>query len=352
MTTRNNTNAGAAAHSASSNQVEDRLRARHIDFTFEPNLRLDGILDAEGHQVRLIEHRAPAEMVTRFAQQMKAGAVFPAIVINDQGELIDGNTRRLGAIKAGKEVIAAYICTGLSALEARSLSVELNQCHGLSMTEEEIHSFVLGAVNEGQMLDTKSFARITGVRTSTLSRWMAQAGFQLRAARCGVSGAVVDVLSQSAQALLNAVRLTPVFVQLTALAAEARVSTSELRAIVARVNAAPSEADAMAVVSEERDLRRGDIRAVATGFLSGRSKGRRSAMHVVALLNLDVEDLLDVVPDKQEETIERLRNLRDHIDRAVVRADARMSATEALLSHQPAGRLGALQPCAQGTGRG
>jgi len=352
MTSRTISGTSAAAHSASSNQVEDRLRARHIDFTFEPNLLIDGIVAAEGHQVRLIENRAPADMVSRYAQQMKAGAVFPAIVVNDRGELIDGNTRRLASIKAGREVIAAYVCAGLSALEARSLSVELNQCHGLSMTEEEIHAFVTGAVHEGQTLDSKSYARMTGVRASTLSRWMAQANFQMRTRRCGISESVIAALSQSAQATLTGVRLTPVFVELTSLAASARVSATDLRGLVAKVNTASSEAEAMGVVSAEREFRRDDIRAVASGFAAPRSNGKRSAMHIAALLNLDVDDLLDVRPDKQEETVVRLRTLRDHIDHAVNHADARWGALAAQHSGGRDDQAEEKQLCQQGAGRG
>src|SRR5205823_3856296 len=93
MATRTGSSTGASTHSTSSNQVEERLRARHIPFSFEPNLPVDEIGITEGQQVRLIRHRAPPEMVARYAQQMKAGAVFPAIVVNDRRELIDGNTR-------------------------------------------------------------------------------------------------------------------------------------------------------------------------------------------------------------------------------------------------------------------
>src|SRR5207248_11320158 len=132
-----------ATHPASSHELDERLRARYIAFTLEPNRAVNEIAVTEGQQVRLIGHRAPPEMVARYAQQMKAGAVFPAIVVNHLRELIDGNTRRLASIKAGSPVIAAYICAGLSALEARALSVELNQANGLAMTEEEIHAIVI-----------------------------------------------------------------------------------------------------------------------------------------------------------------------------------------------------------------
>src|ERR1700722_13857120 len=89
-------------HSASSTLVEDRLRARHITYRLEPNFAIDKIAETDGNQVRLIEHRAPPDMVSRYAEQMKAGATLPAIVVNDRAELIDGNTRRLAAIKAGR----------------------------------------------------------------------------------------------------------------------------------------------------------------------------------------------------------------------------------------------------------
>ena len=61
-------------------------------FAFEPNLDIDQIRDVEGNQVRLSDHRAPKETVDRYAQQMKAGAIFPAIVVNDRYEIVDGNT--------------------------------------------------------------------------------------------------------------------------------------------------------------------------------------------------------------------------------------------------------------------
>lgn len=192
-------------HSASSVQVEERLAARHIDYRFEPNFEIDTIVDAEGHQVRLIENRAPAEMVARYAQQMKAGAIFPAIVVNERGELIDGNTRKRAALKAGRSTIAAYICHNMTPLQARSLSVELNQANGLAMHEKELHAYVRSAVREGHAIDTRSCARITGVPPSMLERWKAQAQFELRAKRSGIRDVDVAGLSESVQAALNGI---------------------------------------------------------------------------------------------------------------------------------------------------
>src|SRR6202035_2156884 len=129
---------GCAMHPSASMEIENKLATRSVSFTFEPNLRISQIRDVEGNQVRLSEHRAPKAMVARYAEQMKAGAIFPAIVVNEQYEIVDGNTRWMAVQRNKKATIAAYVCSNLSALQARSLSVELNQSHGLAMTEEEI----------------------------------------------------------------------------------------------------------------------------------------------------------------------------------------------------------------------
>jgi len=324
-----------ATHSSTSKQIESKLTARHIDFEFEPNLRLDTIRDVEGNQVRLCEHRAPKEMVKRFAEQMRAGAVFPAIVVNDRRELVDGNTRRAAALKNGYETIAAYICSDLSALQARSLSVELNQSHGLSMTDDEIHAFVASAVQEGQLLDTQSYARMTGITASTLSRWVAGEQFQMRAEREGIEPRDAATLSESAQAALQVARLKSVFLEVTALALAARMPATQLKKLITKANDAPSEAEALAVVAGERDERLDDIKAIAAGFHAIKPKRSRSTLHVNGLLRCRVEELLDVAPDNQHATFLRLRALQDHINAAVEQARSLwdLSGAPELVSH-------------------
>jgi hypothetical protein len=317
-----------ARHSASSVQIEERLEARHIDYRFEPNYSIDAIVDAEGHQVRLIEHRAPTEMVTRYAQQMKAGAVFPAVVVNERGELIDGNTRRRAALKAGRSTVPAYICRDLTPLQARALSVELNQANGLPMQENELRAYVRGAVLEGQTLDTRTCARITGVQPSRLERWKAQAQFEQRARQCGIREADIAVLPESVQAALNGVRLVPVLIEATSVAAAARMPLKAVRSMVSRANAATSEAVALEVIAGERAARADDIRAIASGFAARRRVGQRSTMHIAALLKFPVDDLLEVPPENREQTIARLRDLRDHAARAITTATARWNLDE------------------------
>ena len=175
-----------APHPARSPQIEERLDARHIDYTFEPNFPVEGLRDVEGNQVRLSQHRAPKQMVDRYVEQMKNDAVFPGIVVNAIGELVDGNTRLAATRRLGRKTIAAYVCSDLTPLVARALSVELNQSHGQSMTAQEIRAFVIGAVREGQTLDVRAYARMTGTKPATLRRWIKAEEARARAAAGGL----------------------------------------------------------------------------------------------------------------------------------------------------------------------
>jgi len=307
-------------HAAASAQTESKLAARHVSYAFEPNLDIKLIHDVEGNQVRFGEHRAPKEMVDRYAEQMKAGAVFPAILVNDRYEIVDGNTRWLAAKRNRKETIAAYVCSDLSALQARSLSVELNQSHGLSMTEEEIRAFVTGAVEGGQVLDTKAYARMTGVKPSRLARWVSAKHFDMRAVRIGLADDQLKDLADTVRAALNVARLEAVFVQVTALAIDARTPAAQLRMIITEANAARSEAEALAVVARARAARSQDIRTIASGFKSAPHKSRGPALHISGLLRFEVADLLDVSVDKQAEMFTRMSCLWERLDEAIARA--------------------------------
>jgi hypothetical protein len=307
-------------HAAASAQTESKLAARHVRYVFEPNLDIKQVRDVEGNQVRLSEHRAPKAMVDRYAEQMKAGAIFPAIVVNDRYEIVDGNSRWMAAQRNKRETIAVYVCSDLSALQARSLSVELNQSHGLSMTEEEIRAFVTGAVEERQVLDPKAYARMTGVKASTLARWAAAKHFDMRAARDGLASDHLKDLADSVRAALNVARLQAVFMQVTSLAVDARMPVAQLRTIITEANAAPSEAEALAVVARARAARSEDIRRIASGFKSAPRRSKNSAFHIGGLLRCEVADLLDVSPDRQAEMFTRMSCLRDRLDVALAQA--------------------------------
>lgn len=309
------------AHPAMSQQIEAKLAERKIDYDFEPNVRIDDIQYVEGVQVRLIEHRAPKDRVDRYATAMRHGAQFPAILLNDRMERIDGNTRLEAAKKVGLDTIPAYICHGITTLEARSLSVELNQSNGLAMEENEIRSFIVDAIRSGQQPEVKSLARMTGVKDTKIARWIADTKFGNRVQNSGIDERSVEVLPESTRVALEATHLAPVFENLTVLAVDARMPAAEAKKLVSAVNNAPSQAEALAIVSAERDARADQIRAAASGFKPRQRRSAGSAQHFGALLKFDVDDLLDVEPDRQYETYRRLQVIRDRLNAVVHRAE-------------------------------
>jgi hypothetical protein len=308
------------AHPAMSQQIEAKLAERRIDYDFEPNVRIDDIRYVEGVQVRRIEHRAPKDRVERYATAMRHGAQFPAILLNDRMERIDGNTRLEAAKKVGLDTIPAYICHGITTLEGRSLSVELNQSNGLAMEEDEIRSFIVDAIQSGQQPEVKSLARMTGVKDTKIARWIADTKFTSRVRNSGIDERLVEVLPESTRVALEATHLAPVFEDLTVLASEARMPAAEVKKLVSAVNNAPSQTEALAIVSAERDARADQIRAAASGFKPRQRRSAGSAQHFGALLKFDVDDLLDVEPERQYEAFQRLEVVRDRLDAVVRRA--------------------------------
>jgi hypothetical protein len=315
MTTSSETLLRRHLHPAASEQIESKLVARQIDHVFEPNLPLDAIQNAEGQQVRLDRNRAPKQMVEQYAEQMKRGAIFPAIVVNEHRQLLDGNARCTAALKRGQTVIPAYVCSGVTELEARSLSIELNQSHGLRMTDQEVRAFVAGCIRDGKDLDTKSYARMTGAKPSTIGRWVAVEKFRMRAAGAGLDPSDVAALSEAAQAALSGARLDSVYRAATALALAADLSATSIKAIVARANAAASEHDALAIVDGERLARNDEVRARNASIKARRSN--RSTLHIAGLLHFAVDDFLDVAPENQPGAFRRLRMVRDLLDATV-----------------------------------
>ena len=314
-------------HPARSPQTEAMLKARSIDFEFEANLAVVDVREADGYQVRLTQNRAPKEQVTKYATAMKHGATFPAIVLNENMELIDGNTRLQGRLRNGGDTIAAYILFGVTALDARSLSVELNQSNGMAMKDEEIRLFIDGAVKDGQQPEVRALARMTGVSEPKITRWIAETQFVSRSAKAGIAGRYVTALPASTRSALHATRLEAVFEALTVLAAEAKLPTAYVKKLVGLVNNAPSESAALEIVQSEREQRADEIRAVASGFSPRERKSKGSAQHLGGLQRFDIDDLLDVAPEKQYETFERMKVVRDRLDAVVSRAQREWDLT-------------------------
>lgn len=311
---------GGAMHPARQPQTEDKLEARHVNYRFEANLPLSELRDVEGNQVRRSEHRAPKEMVKRFAEQMKNGATFPAIVVNEHYELVDGNTRWAAAKQNKRTSLPAYVCENLTALQARSLSVELNQSHGQSMSPDEIRAFVESAADAGQKINTQAYARMTGTQPRTLARWVSAHEFRARAVREGFPAGAIAQLPESVQVVLNTAKLKAVFSEATRLAIDARVTAQVLQTIVRDAINSLSEAAALEVIASARAVRAEDIKTLAAGFQPAKRRSSGSEAFIGGLLKFEPADLVDVAPERRQDALARMRTLHERLGLAIEQA--------------------------------
>jgi len=305
-----------AMHPARSPHIEERLDGRQINYRFEPSFPVDRIRTVEGNQVRLNTDRAPKHMVDRYAEQMRNDAVFPGIVINEAGELVDGNTRLAATERLKRATIAAYVCDDLTPLIGRALSVELNQSHGESMTAAEIRAFVIGAIREGQKLNLRSCARMTGTKPGILNRWIRAEEGRAKIARAGLLEQYA-LLPETLQAVLSLIRMQSVFVEATRLAIDAQLNATSTKGIVRDVNAATSEAEALLLIAEARDARAADIGTTASGFKPTRRRSLTAAPHLAALMRLEADDFVDVAPDKVPDAIARMERVHAQLGLAL-----------------------------------
>jgi hypothetical protein len=195
------------------------------------------------------------------------------------------------------------------------------------MEEDEIRTFIIDAIQGGQQPEIRSLARMTGVKDSKIARWIADTRFTTKARNAGIEERLTEVLPESTRVALEATHLAPVFEDLTVLAAESRMPAAEVKKLVQAVNAAPSQADALAIVAAERDARAERIRQVASGFTPTPRRSTGSAQHFGALLKFDVDDLLDVEPERQYETFNRLKIIHDRLGVVVSRAQEEWDLT-------------------------
>jgi hypothetical protein len=242
------------------------------------------------------------------------------MVVSETFGVIDGNTRLAAALECGWTTIPAYVCSGLSEVQMRTLSIALNQTHGQRMTRAEIRSFVVSCARSGIDVDPRTCARITGEKPSAIARWLTIERCRSRAAARGLSLATV---SDSGIMALAPARLDRVFVELVDLATSG-APASALRRTVSEANAADSEADAAAVIT----------RAKTEAGLAAQSDGVRCsvrpALHVGGLLRFNVDDLLDVAPDKRPEAYADLRMVRDVLAAAVSTAEVSWRCTRSV----------------------
>ena len=197
-------------------------------------------------QVRETEHIAEAEQVEQYAEHMRQGVTFPPIVIFGESILVDGNTRVAAAKRARIRALPAFTCKFPNGELAVAFAAAVNQMGGRRLTTDEAHAQANVLMRYGYEDD--SIARELGYGRTMINNWRREREARERAERTKVDDRLA-ALPRTEQRKLAGVKLDAPFAAAVDFVAAAKPKASVVTDLVKRISAAPSEADAVAVVS-------------------------------------------------------------------------------------------------------
>lgn len=227
-------------------RVESLLRDWNLEYEFEADYPVDKVDSTEDVlQVRNENHRAPAENVDEYATQMRGGALFPPIVLNHKGRMIDGNTRLGAARRIGAETFPAYLVK-LPRLDfGPMIGAALNQMGGKRLTGDEAYAAAESMMHEGYA--DEAIARTLGRSPQMVRNYRRERRFKDQAQRVDL-GEVK--LSRGAQRHLAGITHDEPFRRAAELASDAKLSPKDVQELVAKVAGARSEREELEVIAE------------------------------------------------------------------------------------------------------
>ncbi len=298
--------------------VEAWLQARGVQYAPASQIPI-GLIDetrSRGNQAR--REAILPESVDRYAVAMRAGAVFPPIVVYpDSGRLviIDGNNRQAGARRAGLDTVLGIVIAESTPSElVHLLTVEANARHGVTpeLTWRVQQAFNLCALG----WPDQSAAEATGMSVAQLRNARNIADTDGRARNLRVAG-FAD-LPASSKSVLHGVKDDEVFARLSRLAVSTAMTTDDIRDCTRALKGLTSEAarlEYLAGVLKDRTAAR-VIKRAARGQHSRVHSHRMSLLAAVGkIANVDPTALAkQVVTVADRDTIvKRVADLKKHL---------------------------------------
>lgn len=269
---------------------------------------------SRGNQAR--QEAIVADSVERFSQAMKAGAVFPPIVVHQWGSklvIVDGNNRQAAAKKTGWTHITGIVISEDTSSELIALlTAEANATHGVApdrfwRINQALHLATIGYT------DARA-AAATGVSASQISMHRSANQAQDRAEELKLSG--FAELPVTTRAELNRVSDDAVFYQATRLAIDHGLSLEDIKRHLKPLKALSSEAARLEYLANlARDLQAARVRVKATGKVAVRSPKTTLTGGVGMLLSVDESALLrEIITTRDRDIIvEALRRAEDKL---------------------------------------
>lgn len=276
-------------------RVEDWLKSHRAKFEFDPDFPLDAIdrEASERNQARIAGRPIIEEFVSSFGAAMGNGDSFPPIVVYRAKKraaqpyvIIDGNHRATAAENNKMATFPTYVVVDPAPKLVRLLTYDANVRHGIPTTPEE-------RVQHGVYLVEEGMTAQLAARTLGIPRHTIDAELKRRAARTALSQYLsdqeIEKLPLTALDRLASVRSDEVAASAARLIGDAKLPAERVSALIRDINAERSEAGAMKIVDDHRQIYEPEIRATAGGKFGLSSAGRRlnSALGMVLTLNAD-----------------------------------------------------------------
>lgn len=238
-------------------KAEAWLAKRGVKFVGPRWLPLDKIKRVESRQNQARADALVSEVVDRYTTNVRAGDSFPSIVTYKNGtgyRIIDGNHRDEAHVRGGRTEIGIYVVDETTSSDLiELLTVEANTRHGQPTDTAWRITQALHLIATGWDVDTVVDA--TGVTKSQITMAKRAAKADERARRLGIYG--WDDMSQTARGTLATLTTDPVFRAAADVVLDSGMATDDLKDFIRKVKGANSEAEALKVIAETREARKG-----------------------------------------------------------------------------------------------
>jgi hypothetical protein len=339
----------AARRKASDNlelQLENRLAGieqvlvdQGVKYTYMRNLSATQIdLDRSISMNKRIDPIDPV-VVESYKEQARNGAIFPPVVLyrtnqgNSRKFLAADGVHRAASHAAIGRPLDAYVLDPMTSREViEILTMELNTLNGKSFTPEELLANAATAV-ENHQYTHEAAAKTYRVKKSSLQHELRKRLADRRAIDANIDSRMWNGLTATIRVFLAEIKVDETFSEAAKLAHDARLSQSEVRALVKTLKGTTSTERQKQILTAQRKAFQDHIVA-ARGGKTSKKLSVNTPPHRVNLAlgylstipdNVDgvvkswkLDDCADTA-DRLDHTIRTLANLRDKLRE---RADA------------------------------
>lgn len=282
-------------------------------------------------QIRSEEHVAPRAEVAKIKAAKKRGEKFPAIVMTSDGFIVDGNTRDAADLSNGNPYTVALILDqkyeGATESQLRALTAlgaAFNARHGKGIDKQEIRRAVMRIAEDPNYTATR-IAALIGVSETVVTALINEKKARDRAERLGLhvngslSGTKLKLLGRQAETLND-----EPFLQLFRLAEDTGMTQGELGDVIKRAKEEKSDAGALKVLQEEREVRKDQIqqyKLTNKAIPTAATLVRQRLGFILNNYSGNPHDIVEYTPGKSQEYKDMLEKVIILLERALAEQD-------------------------------